>query len=138
MGFYQAVKNHKYLYRYLIGSFTVAISYVSIKLFSLYDPVKLFIDKQYLLLLILLIVILVVSKSLDEVLPVYFIGTFIGDTLYQLLIYRLQGFIEIGSKEVLDLVATSSAIVLIIFSSIDILKKMKRINYKKVTSAKQI
>ncbi|WNB93709.1 hypothetical protein [Bacillus sp. NEB1478] len=138
MGFVYAIRNHKRLSNYLISSFVVATSYVTLQLFALYDPVKLIVNKKYLLIFILIIVLLLISKRNNDTLFIFFIGLFIGDFLYQMLIYQLQGFVDIGSDYVLDLLVLNSSVLITILSSLDMLKKMKSPAYKKTGSAKQI
>ncbi|MDR7072557.1 YphA family membrane protein [Fictibacillus barbaricus] len=138
IGFVYAVKNQDHLIHHLVSSFIVATAYVSLQLFALYDPVKLIVDKKYLLIIVLMMVLLIISKRNYDILFIYFIGLFIGDSLFQLLIYRLQGYVDIGSDYVMDLLAITSFILIISLSSAEVLKKMRKASYKKSSSAKQI
>jgi hypothetical protein len=138
IGFIQAARNHQYLSHHLIGSFSVAITYVSMQLFALYDPVKLIVDKKYILMVVLLIELFLFIQKQNTIIPVYFIGMVIGDILFQLLIYRLQGYIEVGSNYVLDLFASTLFIIFTVNSAMETLRKMKKVSYKKSSTAKQI
>jgi hypothetical protein len=123
---------------YITVCFIAATAYVSVELFSLYDPVKILIDKKYLLGVILLIVLICLSKKSEDVIFLHMIGLFLGDVLYQLVIYRLQGYVEIGSLYMLDLFALTSMILIFMVKLVDMFKKMKNSSIKKINHLKQI
>ncbi|MBY6035678.1 hypothetical protein KUV80_03400 [Fictibacillus nanhaiensis] len=138
IGFFYVVQHSIQLLYYLSACFIVATSYVAIELFALYDPVKFIIEKKYLFIVVLVVILMLLSKRKNDLFFVPLIGLFIGDALYQILIYRLNGYLEIGSMYVLDLLVSSSMILLFMVVLVDMFKKIRRLTFKKVNSAKQI
>ncbi|MFE1244101.1 hypothetical protein ACFW35_08230 [Fictibacillus sp. NPDC058756] len=138
IGLVHVIRSTGELLYYLAVSFIIAVSYVTIQIFALYDPAKLFIDKKYLLIIFLSAVLFLISKRNIDLFYIPLIGIFIGDTLYQLLIFRLTGYLEIGSMFVLDLLASSTMILFCMVILVDMFKKLRRVSYKKVNPAKQI
>ncbi len=138
IGLVHVIRNTGDLLYYLAVSFIIAVSYVTLQIFALYDPAKLFIDKKYLLILFLTAVMFLISKRKIDLFYIPSIGIFIGDSLYQLLIFRLTGYLEIGSLFVLDLLASTTMILFCMVILVDMFKKIRRVSYKKVNPAKQI
>ncbi|MCM3718948.1 YphA family membrane protein [Fictibacillus phosphorivorans] len=136
IGIVHVIRNTSELLYYLTVSFIIAVSYVFLQIFALYDPAKLFIDKKYLLILTLAAVTFLITKRNKDYFYLLLIGLFIGDLLYQLMIFRLTGNLEIGSMSVLDLLASSTMIQFCMVLLIDVFKKLKRVSYKKVNPAK--
>ncbi|MBN3555932.1 hypothetical protein JYA63_16760 [Fictibacillus nanhaiensis] len=138
MGFIHVIKNSHQLFFFVTSSFIVATSYVSIELFALYDPVKLFVNKKIMILVILTILAITLARSKKDLFSLIAIGLFIGDVAYQFIILRLVGRIEIGSLYVMDLFAATSMMLLFMVVLVDMFKKIRRTTLKRVTSAKQI
>jgi hypothetical protein len=138
IGFIHIVRNSKDLLYYLLSSFLTATIYIALQLFALYDPVKLIIDKKFMLIIVISTVLILICKTQIDLFCIPLISIFIGDTVYQFLIYKLNGFVEIGSLYVLDLLASTSIILLFMVVLVDMFKKMRRITFKKHNSVKQI
>lgn len=138
IGLVHVIQSAGELFYYLSVSFIIAVSYVILQIFALYDPAKLFIDKKYLLIIFLAAVLFLISKRNIDLFYIPLIGIFIGDSLYQLLIFRLSGYLEIGSLFVLDLLASTSMILFCMVILVDMFKKLRRVSYKKVNPAKPI
>jgi hypothetical protein len=137
-GLVYVISNSKNLFYYLIVSLIIATSYVTLHVFALYDPAKLFIEKKYLFIIVLAAITFLLCKRTNDLFFLPLIGFFIGETLFQLLIYRLSGQIEIGSMFVLDLLASTTMMMFCMVILTDMFKKFKRVPYKKVNPAKQI
>ena len=138
IGLGYVIRNTGELFYYLAVSFIIAVSYVILQIFALYDPAKLLIDKKYLLIIFLAAVMFLISKKNNDLFYIPLIGIFIGDSLYQLLIFRLTGYLEIGSVFVLDLLASTTMILFCMVILVDMFKKLRRVSYKKVNPAKPI
>lgn len=138
IGLIYLIRHTDQLLYYVTGSFIVATGYVSLELFALYDPVKLFFDKKYMIIIILTSLLILLTKTSRDLFYLPIIGLFIGDTVYQLLIYKLSGTIEIGSLYVMDLLVSTSMMLLFMVVLVDMFKKIRRTAFKKVISAKQI
>lgn len=138
IGLVHVIRSTGELFYYLSVSFIIAVSFVILQIFALYDPAKLFIDKKYLLIIFLAAVLFLISKRNIDLFYIPLIGLFIGDSLYQLLIFRLTGSLEIGSFFVLDLLASTTMILFCMVILVDMFKKLRRVSYKKVNPAKPI
>jgi hypothetical protein len=138
IGLVHVIRSTGELLYYLTVSFIIAVSYVILQIFALYDPAKLFFDKKYLLIIFLAAVLFLISKRNIDLFYIPLIGIFIGDSLYQLLIFRLTGYLEIGSLFVLDLLASTTMILFCMVILVDMFKKLRRVSYKKVNPAKPI
>jgi hypothetical protein len=138
IGLVHVIRSTGELLYYLTLSFIIAVSYVILQIFALYDPAKLFFDKKYLLIIFLAAVLFLISKRNIDLFYIPLIGIFIGDSLYQLLIFRLTGYLEIGSLFVLDLLASTTMILFCMVILVDMFKKLRRVSYKKVNPAKPI
>ncbi|KZE66261.1 hypothetical protein AWM68_07785 [Fictibacillus phosphorivorans] len=138
IGLVYLIKHTEQLFFYVTKSFIAATCYVSLELFALYDPVKLLFDKKYMIVIILASLLVLLTKTYKELFFLPIIGLFIGDTVFQFLIYRLSAKIEIGSLYVMDLLASTSMILLFMVVLVDMFKNLKRTPNNKVTSAKQI
>jgi hypothetical protein len=138
IGLVHVIRSTGELLYYLAVSFIIAVSYVMLQVFALYDPAKLFIDKKYLLIIFLAAMLFLILKRNIDLFYVPLIGIFIGDSLYQLLILRLTGYLEIGSMFVLDLLASTTMILFCMVILVDMFKKLRRVSYKKVNPAKPI
>jgi hypothetical protein len=138
IGLVHVIRSTGELLYYLAVSFIIAVSYVMVQVFALYDPAKLFIDKKYLLIIFLAAMLFLILKRNIDLFYVPLIGIFIGDSLYQLLILRLTGYLEIGSMFVLDLLASTTMILFCMVILVDMFKKLRRVSYKKVNPAKPI
>jgi hypothetical protein len=138
IGLVHVIRSTGELLYYLAVSFIIAVSYVMLQVFALYDPAKLFIDKKYLLIIFLAAMLFLILKRNIDLFYVPLIGIFLGDSLYQLLILRLTGYLEIGSMFVLDLLASTTMILFCMVILVDMFKKLRRVSYKKVNPAKPI
>lgn len=138
IGFVHVIRFSGELLYYLTATFVMAVCYCILQIFALYDPAKLLIDKKYLLIIVLAAVLFLISKKNVDLFFIPLIGIFIGDSLYQLLIFRLTGFLEIGSMFVLDLLASTTMILFCMVILVDMFKKLRRVSYKNVNPVKQI
>lgn len=134
---YVIVQSNQLLY-YVTSCFILATAYVSLELFALYDPVKLIFNKKYMIIFILTAMLIVLSKTKKDQFFIPLIGLFIGDTLHQLIIYRLIGKIGIGSMYVMDILASTTMMLIFMVVLVDMFKKLRRAAFKKVQPAKQI
>lgn len=138
IGLIHVIRCSHQLFFFVTSSFIVATAYVSIELFALYDPVKLFLNKKIMLLLFLTLLTITLARNKKDLFSLMAIGLFIGDAAYQFIILRLVGKVEIGSLYVLDLFASTSMMLLFMVVLVDMFKKIRRTTLKRVTSAKQI
>jgi hypothetical protein len=138
IGLVHVIRNTDELLYYLSVSFIISVTYVVLQIFALYDPAKIPIEKKYMLIIILAVVLFLISKRHTDFFFIPLTGIFIGDSLYQLVIYRLTGQLEIGSMFVLDLLASTTMILFCMVILVDMFKKLWRVSYKKVNPAKQI
>ncbi|MBH0166583.1 hypothetical protein IHV12_16815 [Fictibacillus sp. 7GRE50] len=138
MAFVHVIKNSHQIFFFVTSSFIVATAFVSIELFALYDPAKLFVNKELMILIFLTLLVITLARSKKDHFSLIAIGLFIGDAAYQFIILRLVGKVEIGSLYVMDLFASTSMMLLFMVVLVDMFKKIRRTAFKRVTSAKQI
>lgn len=138
IGLIHVIRYSHQLFFFVTSSFIVATAYVSIELFALYDPAKLFLNKKIILLIFLTLLTITLARSKKDLFSLFAIGLFIGDAAYQFIILRLAGKVEIGSLYVLDLFASTSTVLFFMVVLVDMFKKIRRTTLKRVTSAKQI
>ncbi|MET3727991.1 hypothetical protein ABID52_001572 [Fictibacillus halophilus] len=138
IGFIRVINNSHQLFFFVTSSFIVATAYVSVELFALYDPAKLFVNKKVMILVLLTSLVITLAGSKKDHFSLIAIGLFIGDAAYQFIILRLAGKVEIGSLYVMDLFASTSMMLLFMVVLVDMFKKIRRTAFKRVTSAKQI
>ncbi|WP_137789034.1 hypothetical protein [Bacillus sp. E(2018)] len=138
IGFIHVIRFSHQLFFFVTSSFIVATAYVSIELFALYDPAKLFLSKKVMIFVFLTLLAITLARSKKDLFSLVAIGLFIGDAAYQFIILRLVGKVEIGSLYVLDLFASTSMMLLFMVVLVDMFKKIRRTAFKRVTSAKQI
>ncbi|MDM5316091.1 hypothetical protein QUF49_08815 [Fictibacillus sp. b24] len=138
IGLIYLIKHTDQLFFYVTSCFIVATAYVSLELFALYDPVKLFFEKKYMIIIVLASLLILLTKTYRDLFYIPIIGLFIGDTVFQFLIYKLSATIEIGSLYVMDLLVSTSMMLLFMVVLVDMFKKLRRTAFNKVTSAKQI
>ncbi|TYR82576.1 hypothetical protein FZC66_02995 [Priestia megaterium] len=90
---------------YLVVSLIIMFAYVSFCLLELYDPVWIFLDRQWLIVCMILYIIFMLVKDASARFVVSIMGLLAGDFLYGMIISRIPFPYYIGALSLLDILA---------------------------------
>ncbi|MFC0188525.1 hypothetical protein ACFFJY_09520 [Fictibacillus aquaticus] len=93
--------------RLMMASITVMALLAALHIFFLYDPAVLIMPQYFLAGLFAVVMAVTWGRTYHEVLLVLATGLLFGDFLIQLSFLPLKGYLELGSKEFLDLAGFS-------------------------------
>ncbi len=97
----------------LICSLTITIAYVTFQLYELFDPIWLFMDREWLLTIVLVYLTLILVKGSRSRLACLLIGSCQGELFYGLILSKFRFQYEIGAFPFLDVISLSVLVVFV-------------------------